>query len=213
MNTKSITNIIKTNKEIMQAVKQNTDTDTTWTIGKRGNMEAYTSDNTRNTDYDYQPIKQGDYQTLTAIADDEIFKFWNGYFVSNHARVYSTKHNKFITPYIKEKKLGYYYIDLSNNNKTESTPLSNIVAGLFDADFENNRYFGEIIEWDNLEVHHIDKNKANNKADNLVILTSADHKLVHRALRKGTALNTIEAIDKLIFMDRERREYFDSDNE
>lgn len=208
MITKSIKEIVKSNKELIQIVKQNKDIETSWKIGVNGKMQAY-NDNLRKEDYDYQPIKQGDYQELTAIADDEIFKFWNGYFISIYARVYSTKQNRFISPYLKDQH-GYYQVDLYDNGNHKSERFSNLVAGLFDTDFENNRYFGEIIDWNDLHVHHVDKNKENNRADNLVILTSADHRLVHKALKTGMNLDTVAKIDAYIFIERERREHNDS---
>ena len=209
MITKSIKEIVKSNKELIQIVKQNKDIETSWKIGVNGKMQAYEKDNKRNADYDYQPIKQGDYQELESIANDEIFKFWNGYFVSNYARVYSTKQNRFISPYLKDQH-GYYQIDLCNSGERKPERISNLVAGLFDTDFENNRYFGEIIDWNDLHVHHIDKNKANNRADNLVILTSVDHRLVHKALEAGMNLDTVAKIDAYIFIERERRERNDN---
>lgn len=205
----NISNTKESNNEVISTIKNNKDTETTWIIGKRGSMEAYSKNSTRNTEYDYQPIKQGDYQELTAIAEDEIFKFWNGYFISNYARVYSTKQSRFIKPYLKDQR-GYYQIDLYDNGKRKPEHFSNLVAGLFDTDFENNRYLGEIINWNDLQVHHIDKNKANNCADNLVILTSADHKLVHKALKSGMNLDTVEKIDAYIFIERERCDNIDS---
>lgn len=205
----NISNTKESNNEVIETIKNNKDTETTWIIGRRGNMEAYSKNSARNTKYDYQPIKQGDYAEIESIADDEIFKLWNSYFISNYGRIYSAKTNKFLSPY-KQDKRGYYQVDICDNGESRSERLSNLVAGLFDTDFENNRYLGQIIKWDDLHVHHIDKNKANNRADNLVILTSADHKLIHKALKAGMNLDTVEKIDTYIFIKRERRDNIDS---
>ncbi len=45
-------------------------------------------------------------------------------------------------------------------------------------------------------VHHIDFNKSNNRADNLIVLTSSEHTKLHGLMRGGKSFN--EAIKEVV---------------
>lgn len=90
------------------------------------------------------------------------------YCVSNKGRVLSL-HNKeprILKPYYWN---GYCYVDLYGKNKR----IHRLVAQLFLHNPENKA-----------EVHHKDRNRQNNKVENLQWVSKAEHDEIHRQLRE-----------------------------
>ena len=108
--------------------------------------------------------------------NQEIWKpvvgFENKYLVSNHGRIWS-----FLTSKIRKlpkNNKGRALLGVWINGKTLSLSVSRIVAKVFLEDFD-----------DNLEVDHIDGNKANDRADNLRILTHRENCMAHNKRNLG----------------------------
>lgn len=103
---------------------------------------------------------------------DEEWKEYAGsyglYWVSNKGRVLSL-HNKeprILKPYYWN---GYSHVDFYGKNKR----IHRLVAQLFIPNPENKA-----------EVHHKDRNRHNNNADNLQWVSKAEHDEIHRQIRK-----------------------------
>ena len=91
------------------------------------------------------------------------------YFISNYGRVLSLCCNgyKLLKPFICSD--GYLYVDLRHNNEDIKSRVHRLVAEAFIPNIENKPI-----------VHHIDCNKLNNKATNLLFLTYEEHNKIHR---------------------------------
>lgn len=96
------------------------------------------------------------------------------YYVSNQGRIKSyTKYEAIILkPTITRK--GYERLQLYINGITSSLFVHRIVAAAF----------LPVPESINFQLHHIDKNPRNNKAENLVWLSPKDHQQLHRKLEE-----------------------------
>ena len=95
------------------------------------------------------------------------------YFVSNYGRIKSYKHYNAIIlkPYISDQR--YPIVDINGVHRR----VHCIVA----QHFCENPYKPDQIT----EVHHIDLNPSNPKADNLIILTPKEHRELHKQLREA----------------------------
>lgn len=97
------------------------------------------------------------------------------YIISNMGRIFSKNKNRLLKPYFcpyKKNKL-YYYVSLTNKyGKSIRIKLHKIVAMAFSPNVDSKKI-----------VHHIDGNELNNKADNLVWLTAAEHMEIHRKMK------------------------------
>ena len=98
-----------------------------------------------------------------------------GYLASNQGRVYSLKNNRFLTI---EHRAKYDYIYLSVNGKSRGRRLNRIVALAFCPKTE-----------EQIEAHHKDRNRRNNRANNLMWVTPHQHKSIHREFEKELKAN------------------------
>lgn len=88
---------------------------------------------------------------------------YSDYQISNLGRVWSTKSQRHLKP--TEKENGYFMINLiANNGKRKKEYIHRLVALAF---LENPNGY--------TEVHHIDKNRWNNTAENLEWVNRAEH--------------------------------------
>ena len=99
---------------------------------------------------------------------EEIFKPVKGYEgiyeISNLGNIRNRK--RILKPFI---DLGYFRIDLCNNGNVERKKIHILVAEAF-----CEKPDGAV------EVHHINKNKLDNRAENLVWLTHIEHQVIHQ---------------------------------
>ena len=100
------------------------------------------------------------------------------YYVSNYGRVLSVnKNSKHILQQTADNAANYLWITTSVDGKEKNHRVYRLVA-------EHFLYKPEGINEDDLLVHHIDGNKWNNNADNLIYLTSKQHGKAHTILNK-----------------------------
>lgn len=94
------------------------------------------------------------------------------YYISNYGRVKSLcKYNAIILqPY--KKHNGYLIVKINGKN----TMIHRLVAFAFC----QNNFTGQKVE-----IHHKDSNRSNNKADNLMILSVAEHHKLHNEKEKN----------------------------
>lgn len=108
--------------------------------------------------------------------NEEVWKQIEGferYFISNKGRIKSTiGKEKILKQEITER--GYHQIVLRKDNKSYHRRVHRLVALAF-------------IETDDKtkEVHHIDRNRSNNKADNLLWVSKEEHNKIHNELNKA----------------------------
>ncbi|HCI59508.1 MAG TPA: hypothetical protein DE313_01685 [Ruminococcus sp.] len=114
---------------------------------------------------------------LSANKDDEIFspmrnEYQLRYWIANNGRVFDSDVGIYLQPDIKN---GYYYVNLKrNHNKYEHFYIHYGVAYYFCK--------GWLVKD---EVHHIDKNPLNNHSKNLIWVTKAEHRELHKLLKNG----------------------------
>lgn len=98
----------------------------------------------------------------------EIKGYEGKYFLTENQEVFSQNTNKVLKTRISH---DYRYVSLWDNNKEKKCYVHIIVA----------KAYPEICgEWfEGCAVHHIDHNSQNNDPHNLIILTQAEHKLLH----------------------------------
>ena len=100
---------------------------------------------------------------------------FKGYMISNYGRVYSIKRKKVLKPFYVNR---YLCVKLFNNGKSKKYRIHRLVAQAFLSN-ESNKPI----------VHHKDKNTKNNRADNLMWVTSDEHLLIHKIERAKEATN------------------------
>lgn len=88
---------------------------------------------------------------------------FDDYFISNKARVYSTKTHRFIGN--KNKKTGYCTVTLSKGRKSATRYIAHLVMEYFGTEKPEGKY----------EIDHIDSNKDNNTIENLQWLTHQEN--------------------------------------
>ena len=105
---------------------------------------------------------------------EEIWKDIKGYEdrykISNLGRLFNKKENRIVETFLKTPS-GYYIYHISCNRKQKNLYIHKEVAKAFP------EICGEYK--DGLDAHHIDGNKTNNRADNLILLDRATHMWVH----------------------------------
>ena len=100
------------------------------------------------------------------------------YYVSNYGCVLSVnKNSKHILHQSPKKDTLYLEVTVKIEGKRKNRQVHKLVA-------EHFLYKPEGINEDDLLVHHIDGNKWNNNADNLIYLTSKQHGKAHTILNK-----------------------------
>ena len=99
------------------------------------------------------------------------------YSVSDDGKIFSHYMNAFMEP--RTKYHGYKYVGLHKDGKTKNFYVHRLVMHALKGMSLNNE----------LEVDHIDKNRANNHPDNLRLLSHIDN-LSHAAGRLGVDTNT-----------------------
>lgn len=99
----------------------------------------------------------------------------NTYWISNKGRVKSYKYYdaRILKPNIIN---GYYRVDIMTAEGRSSKLISRLVASAF-------LVLPASID---MELHHIDGNKLNNDASNLVWLTKAEHTKIHKKMREAS---------------------------
>lgn len=114
------------------------------------------------------------YNSLDGEVWKEIDGFNGFYFVSNYGRVLSLKNNgyKLMKPFVCGD--GYLYLDLRKDNKDIKSRVHRLVAKAF-IDNPDNKSI----------VHHKDRNRQNNVADNLAFVNSEEHTIEHRKLNQA----------------------------
>ena len=114
------------------------------------------------------------YNSLDGEEWKEIEGFNGLYFVSNYGRVLSLKNDgyKLMKPFVCGD--GYLYLDLRKDNKDITSRVHRLVAKAF-IDNPDNKPI----------VHHKDRNRQNNVADNLVFVNSEEHRIEHKELNKA----------------------------
>lgn len=120
-------------------------------------------------------LNKDDLDTLltdyTWIPEDEEFRQIKGfedYYVSQNGIVISCKTDRTIVLQQYINNTGYLYVTLCNRGISTKKYVHTLVAKAF----LTNTYRRQ-----HVEVHHIDKNKDNNSADNLMILSKAHHEI------------------------------------
>lgn len=107
--------------------------------------------------------------SLENLANEEwkTIEGFERYLISNYGRVKSLIGNeKILRQYITDT--GYLIVKLSKNGKTYNRRVHRLVAKAFLA-----------IDDDTKEVHHINRNKKDNKNNNLVWLSKEEHCKAH----------------------------------
>lgn len=107
-----------------------------------------------------------------------------GYKVSMYGEVYSDYKKELLSTHTNEK--GYYYVGLWKSGKTYCKRLNRLVANAFIPNPENYP-----------EVNHLDGDKSNNRADNLVWSTHADN-MIHayeNGLRSSPAYRKVRIVE------------------
>ena len=85
------------------------------------------------------------------------------YYITNFGRVYSTKTNRFIKSI--NPKTGYLTVTLSEGRRSKTTYIHHLVMA----------HFGSEKPDDEHEIDHFDKNKQNNRIDNLRWVTHQEN--------------------------------------
>lgn len=107
------------------------------------------------------------------IFDPCVYEFDSQYLVSNKGNVYSCKTGIMMRPSLRN---GYPYVNLMKDGRCTPISIHRLVCYFFN----HNRYCKRI-------VHHIDGVPTNNYANNLLWVTSNQHKQLHQLLNTDTA--------------------------
>lgn len=91
-------------------------------------------------------------------------KGYEKYYVSNLGAIYSDKHKKRKKLKQRKNSRGYFYVNLCKNGKYKSFTVHRIVAKAFCDNYS-----------EDLDVNHIDCNKANNSICNLEMVTRSQN--------------------------------------
>lgn len=94
------------------------------------------------------------------------------YLVSNLGRVYSFYHKKVLKSTVTGADKSYLEVKLTADKVAQHIKVHRLVAKAFLSNPDNKP-----------QVHHIDNNSWNNRADNLMWVTLEEHKQIHREMR------------------------------
>ena len=118
---------------------------------------------------------------------EEIFKPIKGYEgiyeVSNLGNVRNKK-KVLLSPWVER---GYFRVDLCNKGQSEKKKVHILVAEAFCEKPEGK-----------VEVHHMNKNKLDNRAENLVWLTHMEHQMLHQNIFAPKPVKQIDANGNII---------------
>lgn len=100
------------------------------------------------------------------------------YLISSYGRCYSLYQGKLLTPILcaDRKVLQYFCYKLTKDKKSRWVRVHRLVAETFLENPESKYY-----------VHHKDGNALNNRADNLLWVTFAEHMILHNKRARKTA--------------------------
>lgn len=121
------------------------------------------------------------YKFNADVLEGEVFKTIEGtneeYLVSNYGRIASLKgkNTQIMLNYIQNK--GYCYIKIKQNGYRRNLSIARLVA----------KAFVEIPKGytiDELQIHHKDLNRLNNRSDNLIWLTPKQHHQIHDEIKR-----------------------------
>ncbi len=107
----------------------------------------------------------------------KVSKDFPNYIISSYGRVFSLYQERLLKPYVCpfKGKMDYLYVKLTKcKGQKESIRLHKLVAETFIDNPKHKKI-----------VHHIDCNALNNRADNLMWVTSEEHKELHRKRKKN----------------------------
>ena len=102
----------------------------------------------------------------------KVSKDFPNYIISNYGRVFSLYQLRLLKPYVCpfKGKQDYLYVKLTKcKGEKESIKLHRLVAETFCPNPKHKKI-----------VHHIDGNALNNRADNLMWVTFAEHMALHK---------------------------------
>lgn len=102
----------------------------------------------------------------------KVSKDFPNYIISSYGRVFSLYQERLLKPYVCpfKGKMDYLYVKLTKcKGQKDSIRLHKLVAETFIDNPKHKKI-----------VHHIDCNALNNRADNLMWVTSEEHKELHR---------------------------------
>lgn len=104
----------------------------------------------------------------------EIPKYDGAYFISNFGRVLSLHNDTAHLLKPIENKDGYYQVSLYRDGKHRTRLIHQLVAHAFLTQEKPNQN----------EVHHRDRQRHNNRADNLIFVSRAEHIMLHNQKEK-----------------------------
>lgn len=117
-------------------------------------------------------------EIITGSLNGEVWKAipgYNGYLVSNEGRIYSQKRNLIMRI---DHSNRYDIIQFTIEGKPKNCKVARLTASAFCVKTE-----------EQTEVHHKDRNRRNNRANNLMWVTPHQHKAIHRELKKELKAN------------------------
>lgn len=124
---------------------------------------------------------------------DETFKMIPGYdckyFLSDKNRVINCGNGQVLTPQpqkdVHGKETGYKYVTLRKNGQDKTETMHRLTGKLFCKNVLNKDIF-----------HHIDGDKSNNKASNILPVWFEQHNELHKILPRGKLLKDLTQEDK-----------------
>lgn len=100
---------------------------------------------------------------------------YENYYISSYGRVYSKYHNKLLKPYKCGRQNNQYYtVKLKKGSTFKNERVNVLVAKAFIPNPENKQI-----------VHHKNRDKLNNNADNLQWVTFKEHIQIHMQEEKA----------------------------
>lgn len=125
----------------------------------------------------------------------QTWKYFRGNcFVSNYGKLYKRVRGKLSEAKPRDKKpKAYLSFNAGINGKTDTQYIHRVVACLFcnhPKDVDSEELLKNDSDW---EAHHINKDRYDNRADNLMWLHYNDHDKLHRAINRG--IITLEEVN------------------
>ena len=135
---------------------------------------------------------------LQAVTGEHWENLMATYFISDTGKVYSATRNKLITPALNERD-GYLTFVISYQGKHHTFYVHRVVNLLFNNDIGYNPIDIYLGVYGTYATHHIDGDKTNNKANNLIWIKQGTHATLHAMLNRGEIKQSdINTIGKLI---------------